>query len=178
MYQEIIDFWFKELEPSQWWTKDAELDALIQSQFGSIHNQAKAGELYEWRNTALGSLAEIIIIDQFSRNIYRDTPESFACDPLGLALAQNAISKGFDLELPQTERSFIYLPFMHSESALIHNEAVKLYEQLGNANNLNFELRHKAIIDRFDRYPHRNEILGRESTQEEIEFLKLEGSSF
>jgi len=178
MYQEIIDFWFHELEPSQWWQKDTAFDVLIQNRFGSIHKQAKAGELYQWRETAVGSLAEIIIIDQFSRNIYRDSPKSFTNDPLGLALAQNAIAKGFDMQLAETERSFIYLPFMHSESGVIHVEAVKLYENLGNTNNLDFELKHKAIIDRFGRYPHRNDILGRQSTPEEVDFLKLEGSSF
>ncbi|MCW8927099.1 MAG: DUF924 domain-containing protein [Xanthomonadales bacterium] len=178
MYRKIIDFWFTELEPEQWWQKDVKLDAMIQSRFGSLHKQAKAGELFEWRETALGSLAEIIVLDQFSRNIYREKPESFACDPVALVLAQVAISKGFDAELPQTERSFFYLPFMHSESRLIHIEAVKLFESLGNSNNLEFEYKHKAIIDRFGRYPHRNVILGRESTAEEVEFLKQPNSSF
>jgi uncharacterized protein (DUF924 family) len=178
MYQEIIDFWFTELEPKQWWQKDLKFDAMIQNRFGSLHQQAKAGELFEWRETALGSLAEIIVLDQFSRNIYREKPESFACDPLALALAQVAISKGFNAELSQTERGFLYLPFMHSESKLIHIEAVKLFESLGNSNNLEFEHKHKAIIDRFGRYPHRNGILGRESTAEEIEFLKQPNSSF
>ncbi|MFZ9737830.1 MAG: DUF924 family protein [Prochlorotrichaceae cyanobacterium] len=179
MYKEIIDFWFSELEPKQWWQKDREFDALIQSRFGSLHQQAKAGELFTWRQTALGSLAEIIILDQFSRNIYREKPESFACDPLALGLAQVAISKGFDAELFETERGFLYLPFMHSESQLIHIEAVKLYESLGVPNSfLDFEHQHKAIIDRFGRYPHRNPILGRESTAEEIEFLKQPHSSF
>lgn len=178
MYEEIIDFWFTEFGPKQWWQKDTELDAMIQCRFGSLHKQAQAGELFEWRETASGSLAEVIILDQFSRNIYRGKPESFACDPLALALAQFAISKGFDIELPQTERCFLYLPFMHSESRLIHAEAVKLFESLGNVNNLEFEHKHKAIIDRFGRYPHRNSILGRESSAEEIEFLKQPNSSF
>ena len=178
MHKEIIDFWFNELEPAQWWQKDLALDAMIQKRFAALHQQAKAGELFEWRQSALGSLAEIIILDQFSRNIYRDKPESFACDPLGLALAQFAISKGFDAELPATQRSFFYLPFMHSESKLIHVEAVKRFESLGNPNNLEFEHKHKVIIDRFGRYPHRNAILGRVSTPEEGEFLKQPGSSF
>jgi uncharacterized protein (DUF924 family) len=178
MYKEIIDFWFSELEPKQWWQKDLEFDSMIQSRFGSLHEQAKAGELFLWRETAFGSLAEVIVLDQFSRNIYRQKPESFACDPLALALAQVAISKGFDAELPKTERSFLYLPFMHSESRLIHIEAVKLFESLGMPDTLEFEHKHKAIIDRFGRYPHRNDILGRESTAEEIEFLKQPDSSF
>ncbi|MEP3349712.1 MAG: DUF924 family protein [Marinomonas sp.] len=178
MYKDIIDFWFTELEPKHWWQKDTAFDAMIQSRFGPLHEQAKAGELFSWRETALGSLAEVIVLDQFSRNIYRDKPESFACDALGLALAQFAISKGFDTELTAAERSFLYMPFMHSESKLIHVEAVKLFESLGNESNLEFEHKHKAIIDRFGRYPHRNAILGRVSTPEEVEFLKQEGSSF
>ncbi|MEW6991580.1 DUF924 family protein [Colwelliaceae bacterium 6441] len=178
MSKEIIDFWFSELEPSQWWKKDLEFDSMVQRRFGQRHQQAQAGELFQWRENAKGSLAEIIILDQFSRNIYRDKPESFACDPLALALAQFAIANGFDAELSMTERGFLYLPFMHSESALIHVEAVKLYQALGNQDNLDFEYKHKAIIDRFGRYPHRNNILGRTSTEEEMEFLKQPNSSF
>lgn len=178
MHKDVINFWFVELEPSQWWAKDDGFDALIQDRFGSLHNQAKAGELFKWRETALGSLAEIIILDQFSRNIYRDKPESFSCDPLALALAQEAVAKGFDRELLPAERSFLYLPFMHSESELIHKEAVTLYESLGNPQNLEFELMHKTIIDRFGRYPHRNDVLGRLSTEEEVEFLKQPNSGF
>lgn len=178
MHKEVINFWFNELEPQQWFKKDEELDTTIKARFSVLHRQAKAGELFEWRKTALGSLAEIILLDQFSRNIYRDTPESFATDPLVLALAQFAISQGFDAELSQTERSFLYLPFMHSESPKIHVEAVTLFENLGNEYNLEFEHKHKDIIDRFGRYPHRNAILGRESTEAEIEFLQQPNSSF
>ena len=178
MYKEIIDFWFSELEPKHWWQKDTEFDLMIQSRFGEVHRQAKLGELFNWRNTALGSLAEIIILDQFSRNIYRDEADSFACDPMALALAQFAISKGLDSQLSTSERAFMYMPFMHSESKLIHTQAVALFETLGVQSNLDFELKHKAIIDRFGRYPHRNQILGRQSTSEELDFLKQPNSSF
>ncbi|WP_016957778.1 DUF924 family protein [Catenovulum agarivorans] len=175
---QIIDFWFNELEPKQWWQKDSGFDRLIQTRFGDLHNQAKAGELFSWRATALGSLAEIITLDQFSRNIYRDQPEAFASDAMALALAQFAISQQFDQQLSSTQQAFLYMPFMHSESKLIHVEAVKLFEAAGLTNNLEFELQHKNIIDKFGRYPHRNKILGRESTKEEIEFLKQPNSSF
>lgn len=151
---------------------------MIKSRFGALHEQAKSGELSKWRETAKGSLAEIIVLDQFSRNIYRDKPESFTCDPLALVLSQIAITKGFDQDLSQAERSFVYMPYMHSESKLIHMEALKLYEALGNPDNLDFELKHKAIIDRFGRYPHRNKILGRISNAEEIEFLKRPNPGF
>jgi uncharacterized protein (DUF924 family) len=178
MYNEVLDFWFSELEPSQWWQKDLEFDSMIQSRFGHLHDQARFCELFQWRETARGSLAEIIVLDQFSRNIYRDKPESFSCDPLALALAQVAIANGFDFELSETERSFLYLPFMHSESQLIHAQATKLYEALGNQGNIDFEQKHKVIIDRFGRYPHRNNILGRTSNEEEVEFLKQPNSGF
>jgi uncharacterized protein (DUF924 family) len=178
MYNEVLNFWFTEIEPKQWWKKDQEFDALIKQRFGSLHAQAKAGELFPWRDNARGSLAEVIVLDQFSRNIYRDQSEAFASDPQALALAQTAIAKGYDMLLPPTERSFLYLPFMHSESALIHHEAIRLYESLGLPGNLDFERKHKAIIDRFGRYPHRNEILGRDSTEEELAFLKQPNSRF
>lgn len=178
MYQEVLAFWFQEIEPSQWWKKDIDFDRSVQNRFGAVHRQATKGELFSWRSIAQGSLAEIIVLDQFSRNIFRNQPAAFASDPVALVLAQTAISQGFDMELSPVERRFIYLPFMHSESPLIHQEAVKLYESLGSANDLEFELKHKAIIDRFGRYPHRNQILGRESTAEEIEFLKQPNSAF
>lgn len=178
MYQDIIDFWFTEIEPKQWWQKDEAFDQMIQARFSKLHAQAKAGELFRWRDSALGSLAEVIILDQFSRNMYRDKPESFACDSMALALAQCAISKGLDTELSDVQRSFLYMPFMHSESLLIHEEAVKLFQSVGIQSNVDFEFKHKAIIERFGRYPHRNDILGRESTAEEKAFLEGPNSSF
>ncbi|TDM51427.1 DUF924 family protein [Aliivibrio fischeri] len=178
MYNQIIDFWFNELEPKDWWQKNEELDLIIQTRFSDIHNEAKAGELFSWRQTALGALAEIIILDQFSRNIYRDKPDSFSCDPMALSLAQFAISNGLDKQLTDAQRIFMYMPFMHSESKLIHIEAVKLFESVGIESNIDFEHKHKVIIDQFGRYPHRNDILGRISTKEELEFLKQPNSSF
>lgn len=178
MYQQVIDFWFSELEPKMWWIKDAEFDANIERRFGRVHRQAMDGELYEWRKSPLGALAEVLVLDQFSRNIFRDKPEAFACDSQALVLAQVAVENQFDEELSVVERSFLYMPYMHSESKLIHEQAIILFTKLGNKDNLRFEQRHKDIVDRFGRYPHRNKILGRESTEEEIEFLKQPGSGF
>lgn len=177
-YQDVLDFWFKEIEPAQWWQKSDEFDQLIEQRFGSLHRQAVLGELFEWRTNALGSLAEILLLDQFSRNIHRDKPESFASDPQALTLAQVAVDKGFAQELKASETSFLYMPYMHSESLKVHEQAVELFTALGNAYNLDFELKHKAIIERFGRYPHRNAILGRVSTQEEKDFLAGPNSSF
>jgi uncharacterized protein (DUF924 family) len=174
----VLDFWFKEIEPKQWWAKSEALDRVIASRFGAPHRAAAGCELYRWRETALGRLAEILVLDQSSRNIYREDPRAFACDPLALALAQEGVALGADQDLEMVQRAFMYLPYMHSESALIHTLAVSLFSQPGLEDNLAFELRHKAIIDRFGRYPHRNAILGRSSTPEEIAFLKTPGSSF
>lgn len=178
MHSEIIEFWFNELEQKQWWQKNTEFDQMINSRFGELHHRAAAGELFAWRETALGSLAEVIVLDQFSRNIHRNRPEAFVNDGLALALSQFAIFQKLDTQLSAIERVFLYMPFMHSESAAIHEEAVTLFESVGLQSNLEFELRHKAIIDRFGRYPHRNKILGRPSTEEEIQFLKQPGSGF
>jgi uncharacterized protein (DUF924 family) len=134
--------------------------------------------LYSWRATARGRLAEIIVLDQFSRNIHRNTPWAFAQDTLALGLSQAAVSAGALQELNETERAFLLMPYMHSESRLIHEQAETLFRQFTPPYNYDFELKHKTIIDRFGRYPHRNKILGRDSTSEEVEFLKQPGSAF
>ena len=177
-YQSVLDFWFKEVGSQQWWQKDDAFDQLIRERFFDLHQQAIQAELFTWRQTPQGRLAEVIVLDQFSRNLFRDQPESFQYDPMALALAQEVVALGYDLELPAEQRAFLYMPYMHSESALIHQQAVKLFKERGQESNYQFELKHKVIIDRFGRYPHRNAILGRTSTAEEIEFLKQPGSSF
>lgn len=178
MHEAVLKFWFEEIEPEMWWKSDAELDATIRTRFSDVLAQAVKGELHAWRKTAQGRLAEVIVIDQFSRNIHRGTPQAFANDALALVLAQEAIAAGSDVMLKPIERSFLYLPFMHSESKEIHDWAEALYRENGLKENYQFELLHKEIIDRFGRYPHRNEILGRASTEEEVEFLKQPNSSF
>ncbi len=174
----ILEFWFKEISPKQYWAKSDEFDELIRKRFGEIHQKAANCELYEWRKIAQGRLAEIIILDQFSRNIFRNDARAFACDNLALCLAQTAIEMGCDNELDTNEKLFLYMPFMHSESREIHEIAVQLFNIVGLEDNYQFELRHKEIIDRFGRYPHRNESLGRVSTAEELEFLQQPNSSF
>ena len=178
MHQEILKFWFEELEPKQWWVKDLELDQLIIARFSEIHDRASRCELSGWRKDASGRLAEIIVLDQFSRNMFRGSPLSFAYDALALALSQEAISSGTDQRLTPVERNFIYMPFMHSESLQIHEDAVELFRSNGQQGNFDYELKHKAIIERFGRYPHRNKVMGRESTDDEIDFLQQTGSSF
>lgn len=175
---EVIKFWFEDIEPKQRFAKDLEFDELIRTRFSELHERAREGRLYTWREHPLDALAEIIILDQFSRNMFRDKPEAFAYDALALVLAQEAIRRKLDAELDNRKKGFMYMPFMHSEAAEIHEIALYLFDQPGLEDNFNFELKHKEIIDRFARYPHRNAILGRESTPEEIEFLSRPGSSF
>lgn len=178
MHQDILHYWFHEIDPKQWWKVDPGFDQELTERFLSLLEQAKRGELAHWRSSAQGRLAEIMVLDQFSRNIYRNTPAAFAQDGMALVLAQEAITHGAALHLSPIETSFLYLPLMHSESAAIHLQAEQLYKELGLQGNYEFELKHKVIIDRFGRYPHRNAILGRASSAEEIEFLKQDGSHF
>lgn len=178
MYEQVLAFWFQETSPKQWWSVDPDFDALVRTRFGALLAQAGQGELYGWRTQPRGRLAEVIVLDQFPRNIHRGTARAFALDPMALALAQEAVASDADQALEPIERSFLLLPYMHSESALIHGEAERLYRANGLADNLEFELKHKAIIDRFGRYPHRNALLGRTSTAEELAFLEQPGSSF
>jgi uncharacterized protein (DUF924 family) len=177
-FVDVIDFWFTESGPEKWWVKDPAFDQLIEDRFGPTHQQAINCELFAWRETVIGRLAEILVIDQFSRNIYRDKPRSFAFDSLALALAQEVIGKKLQTQLVGPQRAFLYMPYMHSESPAIHEIAADLFSDPEVEGNRDFELRHKAIIDRFGRYPHRNEILNRASTAEELEFLEEPGSSF
>lgn len=175
---EVLNFWFQELTPAEWFKKDTALDERIKEKFSDVLQKIVAGECATWRSDARGILAQVIVLDQFSRNIFRDSPKAFAQDALALAMAQDAVRLGLDKELGTQERAFLYMPYMHSESVSVHEEAMVLFALPGLENNLDFEIKHKVIIDRFGRYPHRNEILGRVSTPEEIEFLKQPNSSF
>jgi len=177
-YENILHFWFEEIKPEQRFKKDEKFDLLITSRYKEVHNKAISCELFNWREHGRGRLAEIIVLDQFSRNMFRNDPRSFAYDALALVLAQEALANKVDRQLSAQEKSFLYMPFMHSESAEIHRIAERLYRQGGLEANLEYELKHKSIIARFGRYPHRNSILGRTSTTEEKEFLQQPGSSF
>lgn len=174
----LLHFWFTEIDRTLWFKKDADFDSLLAERFGALHAQACLAELSDWRDTPQGRLAEIIVLDQFSRNLFRDSPRAFAQDGMALVLAQEAVRCGADAALSAQERVFLYMPYMHSESLAVHETAVELFTRNGIQNNLDFELKHKAIIERFGRYPHRNAVLGRASTPEEIAFLQQPGSAF
>jgi uncharacterized protein (DUF924 family) len=174
----IIDFWFATLQPTQWFRTSPDVDNLIRERFSAVHRAASLCETFPWRQHATGCLAEILVLDQFSRNIYRGTPKAFETDSLALALAQSAVFLGQDLHLSIEHRAFVYMPYMHSESREIHKEAVRLFSAPGLEKSLSSELKHLAIIDRFGRFPHRNTVLGRPSTPDERAFLQEPGSSF
>ncbi|MGX7151075.1 DUF924 family protein [Enterococcus ureasiticus] len=177
-YQEILTFWFKECQPSHWFKKDLAFDALIKERFSTIHAQVAQGEKSIWRKTIEGRLAEIIVLDQFSRNLFRDDAQSFSYDGMALILTQEAMATGDLDQLTTQQRAFLFMPLMHSESLIIHEDALKCFAEKGMEHNLEFELKHYDILVRFGRYPHRNKLLGRRSTAEEIAFLKEPGSSF
>lgn len=178
LYRDVLSFWFEEAGRKSWWSAQPTFDALIRSRFGHTLRRAARGELRDWRNEPDGCLAEIIVLDQFSRNIHRGSPMAFAQDSMALELAQGALAELVHLELAVTRRNFLLMPWMHSESRMVHAQAETLFRAHASKRTFDIELRHKAIIDRFGRYPHRNAILGRESTTEEIEFLKRPRSNF
>ncbi|UJF15598.1 DUF924 domain-containing protein [Jeotgalibaca sp. MA1X17-3] len=171
-YQEILDFWFKEIDPKFHFKKDEHFDEEIRQRFSEVHRQAAAGELWQWRETIQGRLAEIIILDQFSRNMFRDQAKAFSTDGIALVLAQEAIRTEEIDKLTTSQRSFLYMPFMHSESMAIHDIAMELFAEKGMENTLQFEIGHRDIIVKFGRFPHRNKALNRDSTPEEVEYMK------
>jgi uncharacterized protein (DUF924 family) len=176
--EDVLRFWFEETKPEAWWTADPAFDRRIAKRYGGLLDRAAAGELSDWRSSARGRLAEILVLDQFSRNVHRGTPRAFAQDGMALVLAQEAVTAGALAALAPVARAFLLMPYMHSESPVIHVEAEKLFREHAPKVNHDFELKHKVIVDRFGRYPHRNAILGRETTGEEAAFLLTPGSSF
>jgi uncharacterized protein (DUF924 family) len=168
----VLDFWFKETTLKQKYSKDDEFDALIKSKFEKLYFRVMDGDTKSWRATPSGRLAEVIILDQFSRNMFRGDKQCFAADELALTLSKEALETGDDMKLSDEQKQFFYMPFMHSESREVHVEALELFKEKSDENGLKYEIAHKEIIDRFGRYPHRNIVMERESTQEELEFLK------
>lgn len=167
----VLQFWFNELQPEDWFTTKASTDEAIQARFAAIHAELNRSVPVNALLEADGALAAIIVLDQFSRNMYRKTAKAFASDPLALALARAALANGLDRQMTQTRRRFVYMPFMHSEHLPDQERCVELFGTL-EGDNLKYAIEHRDIIQRFGRFPHRNRVLGRESTKEETEFLK------
>jgi uncharacterized protein (DUF924 family) len=173
--EEVIQFWCVEHDKDDWFGGKAEFDARLASEFGETHPHVARGEAWRWRRTAEGRLAEIIVLDQFSRQLLRGSAEAFAQDKMALVLAQEAIAQGADQAVEPVRRAFFYLPFMHAESLVIQDEGVRLYEALGDAEQLDYMRKHREVISRFRRFPFRNKALGRESTAEELAYIAEQG---
>ncbi len=188
-WQEVLAFWFgapaEGVTPGRrrlWFGKDATIDALIRTRFLPLHRQAASGELDAWREAPASCLALVLLLDQFSRHLYRDTPRAFACDPQARAIAAHGLACGFDAALSPVERAFLYLPFEHSEDATDQARAVALFAAIRDLPDMrgfyDYALAHQRVIARFGRFPHRNAILGRPSTSEELAYLQEPGSGF
>jgi uncharacterized protein (DUF924 family) len=186
----IVDFWFGAPDSvdfgrarKAWFAKDAAFDAEIRERFGSLIERALRGELENWGDASRSAIAQVLLLDQFTRNAFRDTPRAFAGDPRALAAAARMVGLRQDEELPTFMRGFVYLPYEHAEGLAMQDEAIRLLTRLAAADPeqqsmLDYAYKHRTVIERFGRFPHRNAILGRRSTAEEIEFLSRPGSGF
>ena len=176
---DVLEFWFVEHGPQDWYSGDPEFDARCAARLSDIHAKAIRSELWTWRETPQGRLAEIILLDQLSRQFNRGSAAAFASDTMALALAQEIVSRGLDAELSVHERLFAYMPYQHSESLLIQEESVRLFRSLGDDEYLPYAIEHHDIIARFGRFPLRNTALGRTSTSEELAYMKeREGKAY
>jgi uncharacterized protein (DUF924 family) len=175
----VLDFWFGREARGNWFAKDAAFDALVRARFSTLYDASAAGRLAAWQGDADGALALVILLDQFPRNMFRGRPAAFATDAMALAVSEAAIARDFDLAQPGERRGFFYLPFTHAEDLATQQRGVELYaRRLPEGDGGKWAEAHRTIIARFGRFPHRNAILGRQSTPEETAFLKEPGSSF
>lgn len=167
----VLAFWFDQLTPQQRFAKDDAIDATIAERFGGLRDAVAASGAAGWRHVPETLLAAIILLDQFTRNLNRDSGEAFAADPLALSLAREAVARRFDAAIPAERRSFVYMPFMHAEDRAAQAEGLALFKALGDDTSLKFAKSHAAVIERFGRFPHRNDALGRASSAAETEYL-------
>jgi len=176
--KEIVKFWFEDCEEKQWFEKDEAFDALIRERFGSVYEQAMAGTHDHWEDEPESCIALVVLLDQFPRNMFRGSARMYEADAKVLAVAKRAVDTGLHLKMDQAQRRFLYLPFEHSEDLDDQNTCMELMAALDDERSLEYARKHLVIIERFGRFPHRNDILGRPSTPEETEFLKEPDSSF
>lgn len=178
--QAVLDFWFGEAGPERWFVKDPAFDTLVDERLGKAHAEAVAGAYDDWRDTAEGALALCILLDQAPRNLFRDSARAFASDAAAVAVARDAVARGLDQAPGMTDsmRLFLYTPFMHSEDLADQEHCVSLFAHSGSEGNHGYAVRHRDIIARFGRFPHRNAVMGRESSEAELAFLREPGSSF
>lgn len=169
--EDVIRFWFVDHGSDDWFSSSEAFDAELAAAFADTHAAVAQGEAWSWREAPEGRLAEILVLDQFSRQLFRGSARAFASDSMALALAQEAVAGGHDKALDPQKRMFLYMPYMHSESLVVHEEALRLFTDLDNENILKFEIAHADCLRRFGRYPRRNAALGRESTAEEKAYI-------
>ncbi len=174
----ILDFWLVQVGADKWFSRDDALDEQIGIKFLAVHKKAVMGALKSWRGTPLGCLGEIILLDQFSRNLYRDDQRAFASDSQAREILALALARGFDTGMSADEKRFLYMPLQHSENAADQARSVELFRTLEEDKTFEYTLRHQEIITRFGRFPHRNAALGRNSTAEETAFLQQPNSAF
>lgn len=175
---QVLHFWFETLRPEDWYRSDPGIDDFVRDKLGGLHGMAIRGELERWRDSAEGTLALIILLDQVPRNIHRNTPRAFASDENARAVLAAALAAGLDKSLTKRKRVFLYLPLMHSEKMRHQDQSVELFTDLGIENNLDYAHRHRDVIRQYGRFPHRNAALGRQSTPEEEEYLSQPGAGF
>ena len=176
--EEVLNFWFKECKPEQWFKKNEDFDKMIKNRFFIAIENSIAGKLGNWEESETGCLALIILLDQFTRNVFRDTPQAFAGDKRALALSQLCCDKDYLINPDVHNRQFMLMPMMHSENLAVQDAALPLFKKYASGKDYEYAEKHRYFIARFGRFPHRNVILGRKSTHEELEFLKQPGSSF
>ena len=176
--KDVLSFWFEEITPKHWFKKDDGFDETIRLRFEPTVTVALSGQLEDWANTAKGCLALIILVDQFTRNIYRDTPRAFIGDQMALALSLHCLNRKFIMHKDRNWRHFMLMPMMHSEDLCVQDRSLPLFKSLTTQRTHEYAVKHRDVIARFGRFPHRNAILGRTSTNEEVKFHAQRGSSF
>lgn len=176
----VLDFWFERTQPAQWFQVNPEFDEAIRVEFADAYDLATRGVYDDWKNSSDGCLALCLLLDQFPRNMFRGTPQSFATDAKALVIAKFALAKGFDQVLSPIKRRFLYLPFEHSENLNDQRKCVELFEKMKKDDPLGYDyaLRHLKVIEKYGRFPHRNNILSRMNTPEEEDYLAQSGAGF
>lgn len=174
--EDVLRFWFTELRPADWFSGAAEVDEAIRSRFGHLYQTLRVSPLLPSSLDARSLLAAVIVFDQFPRNLFRQSAAAYGTDARALELARHAVAVGLDRALTEQQRHFLYMPFMHSEDRAMQAESLRLFTELGGAEDLKWARHHHGIVERFGRFPHRNAVVGRTSTPEELEFLKTQPS--
>lgn len=176
--EDVLTFWFEETSPKQWWKKDKAFDKKVEARFGELVEDALAGRLDHWANEPRGALALVLLLDQFPRNIWRGNAKAFAGDWKARVVTRLALSEGYDEQMTEDQRAFLYMPLEHSENPSDQEDSMKLFEGLGNEYYLKFAIEHHELIKRFGRFPHRNKALKRKSTAAEKTYLKQPNAGF